>query len=208
MAWPTSAWSGPFNAIRRYTVRNPRAFWRPGVQLLRPDGRPVGLAGSGRGAPPPRGGVRVPRLSRLLCCMFYPTVLSLYRPPEGWLRCRAPRVTCHSLLPTFRLQSWPPGVGFPYTQIETRGLRTPGGRGGLWLEKASKNTPTGVACTVASMCPCSGAGPMPCPSPAHPEWQDRSPEGGCWENAQRSRAWNLLACSEQSWVLPSAEATW
>lgn len=147
MAWPTSAWSGPFNAIRRHTIGNPRAFWWPGVQLLRPNGRPVGLAGSGQGAPPPRGGIPVPRL---LCCMFYPagpTQFSLFADPQRAgsdaqgpsstpLDPSCPSMTCHSLLPTFRLQPCPPGVGFPCTQIETRGLRTPGGRGGLWLEKA------------------------------------------------------------------------
>ena len=157
----------------------------------------MGLAGSGRGAPPPRGGVPVPRL---LCCMFYPagpTQFSLFAeaqragsdtqgPSSTHLDLSCPSMTCHSLLPTFRLQPCPPGVGFPCTQIETRGLRTPGGRGGLWLEKASENTPTwrGLhgSFDVSLLWGWSHA-----MSPStHPEWQDHSLEGGRREHSALS----------------------
>ena len=147
--------------------------WSP-VTEAKWEARGIGWLGAGCTTPQRgRPGAKAEQAS--LLHVLSRSSLSLCRPPEGWLRCRAPRVTCHSLLPTFRLQSWPPGVGFPYTQIETRGLRTPGGRGGLWLEKASKNTPTGVACTVASMCPCSAAGPMPCPPLGPPRMAGSQP---------------------------------
>lgn len=160
-----------------------------------------------RGAPPQRGRPSVPRLSRLLCCVFYPpqgpTQFSLFSDPRGpgsdagpliypLTLPPGPRMTCHSLYPHFQAAALPFWRGLLCTWIETRAQdpRWTGAASG-WKRHA-KTHPHGVACTVARVSLLWGwprpIAPQPTLNGRITAWR----EGG--EKAQRSRAWNLLAC--------------
>lgn len=182
MAWPTSARSGPFNAILIQSGTH-EAFWWPGVQLLGPSGSPVGSADSGLGAASLSGHILGLGQSRLLAACYPecpPRPLS-GRPP-GWLGCRSPHLPSRpsdglhafSHFKAAPLPSWP---WFSSLPDDRRGLSSLAGWVGAPLAGKRRRHTQG-SCTRELRCVRALLlAPGHAPS-AHPKRRDRSPVVG------------------------------